>query len=259
MNYKIYPDDSVPLDQNSHFILDHLSRYQWSQQLVKGARVLDCACGKGYGSYLVSLCAKEVIRADLNDESLAIARTQFKRSNLTFEKVDVLKLTDTFALAEFDVVIAFEIIEHIPVETTALFLSQISKILKPGGVLLLSTPNHDVVTKSKVQVPDFHINNFKPTELRAALSPSFREVTLIGQFRLRSFFNHLLFSADFFNVRHWLRGLFPAKRASSELNLPVAAVKPIDSDFLDAFSKKDTGYRFTTRSWRQAGLTLALA
>ena len=77
MNYQSYADDSVSLDQASPFLDDHLARYIWNQNEVKGGDILDCACGKGYGSYLMSLSAKSVVGVDMNENSLEIARSRF--------------------------------------------------------------------------------------------------------------------------------------------------------------------------------------
>jgi len=261
VSYQSYDDDSISLDVETSFLNDHLSRYQWIKNLVKDKSVLDCACGKGYGSYLISLTASETIGIDLNAASLRIAQERFKGKNLSFQEADVLKLEEKFGSARFDVVVAYEIIEHIPPETTEKFISEIKKVLKPGGKLILSTPNHDVTLKSGVYIPDFHINNFRSVELRNKLEEHFSNVEMIGQFEKRSFWNHLFFSLDFFSWRHLIRKLF---KQSEKIKIDKAVdqntnFKPIDSNELNEYQNRENQYEFSSWHWRQAGLTMVIA
>ena len=167
-DYQSYEDDSLHLDTSSPFYFDHVSRYWWAKDLVQGKSVLDCACGKGYGSYILSHGAKKVTGIDLNDRSLEVARRTFgNKENVNYKSCNVLELDSL--QEKFDVIIAFEIIEHIPPETTSTFLEEFKKVLNPGGIVILSTPNHDVVLKSRSLVPDFHINNFRASELKKSL------------------------------------------------------------------------------------------
>lgn len=256
--YRAYEEDSAPLDPASPFFLDHVSRYWWAAEQSSGKDVLDCACGKGYGSYIVASKAKTALGIDLNERSLELARRTFERPNLGYRSQDI------FALAElgrsFDIVIAFEVIEHIDPKDTDRFLSGIRKVLRPGGALLLSTPNHDVVTKSGSFVPDFHINNFTPSELRKALLRTFDEVTMLGQFRARRGLARIAFDLDFWNLRHVLR---PKGRILSDTDSATTASLPSarTSNNAGLFESPYPGvskYRFSPRHWRQAGLTVAV-
>ncbi|MCB0341141.1 MAG: class I SAM-dependent methyltransferase [Pseudobdellovibrionaceae bacterium] len=261
--YQTFEADSLDLDPESPFFLDHVARYWWAAEQVKGLRVLDCACGKGYGTYILSGAASQVVGVDLNEESLQMARRVFTRENLTFQSQDVFTLSK---LGEsFDAITAFEVIEHIPHEKTSLFLNSLKSVLKPGGKLLLSTPNHDVVLKSGVVVPEFHINNFRSVELKKALEQEFSNVTMLGQFRQRQGLSQLLFDWDFLNLRHLVGGFRKrANRKKSEVaGHSVASSNTYRSpdEIVNLFAQPPTEaseYHFSSRHWRQAGLSVAI-
>lgn len=257
-----HEDDSLPLDPDSPFFLDHVTRYWWASQFADGKTVLDCACGSGYGSYILSKKAKSVTAVDLDPKSLKQAGETFSASNLAFQVFDILKLSEL--QRRFDLITAFEVIEHIPPHTTDLFLAQLAKALNPGGRLLLSTPNHDVVTKSGSFVPEFHINNFKPGELKGALKKHFSQVTMLGQFQKRSGIQGLVFDFDFFNLRHVLGknvASLLSRRSDAAPTDSARQKKRNASEILSHFQTPPAGssnYVFSAKHWRQAGLTVAI-
>lgn len=260
-DYRTFEGDSLELDQQSPFFLDHVTRYWWARdRFAQGRDVLDCACGKGYGAYILAGSAANVVAADLNSKSIATARSTFKKPNLSYIERDALDLKRLGK--QFDLITAFELIEHIPPESTDLFLSGIAASLRPGGMFLVSTPNHDVVTKSGVFVPDFHINNFKPARLRSALRRHFDEVEMTGQFRARHGVGALVFDLDFLNLRHLVARHLAGLRGRAS-GAGVAAGAPSGeavarSEFFDRPPQGGESYRFSARHWRQAGLTVAI-
>ena len=110
--YKDYQADSVQPTTDSLFFLDHISRYYYAQKLVgPGCDVLDVACGKGYGSAILSQSAKTVTGIDLNEKSLEIAANNYQAENTTFKKHDALQCSELNQ--QYDLITAFEVIEHI--------------------------------------------------------------------------------------------------------------------------------------------------
>jgi SAM-dependent methyltransferase len=237
-----------------------VSRYWWASRQLSGKRVLDCACGKGYGSYILSHEALSVHGIDLNTKSLEIARASFQKTGLSFSPFDVLTL-DTFP-EPLDAIVAFEVIEHLPPAETDRFLSGIARKLAPGGFLLLSTPNHDVVSKSGVFVPEFHINNFPAASLRQTLERHFGNVEMLGQYRRRPWPQHLAFSLDFWNLRHVFAKAFrgPAQElatSSPPIVSNLSSQKTEIARYLETCPPEVHSYEFSPAHWRQAGLTVA--
>jgi 2-polyprenyl-3-methyl-5-hydroxy-6-metoxy-1,4-benzoquinol methylase len=260
--YRSHDGDSVRPDTTSPFFLDHVARYWWAAGFTAGKRVLDCATGRGYGAYVLSRSAAHVLGIDLNHASLEAARAMFSADNLVFETADVLDLARLGR--RFDVVTAFEIIEHVPPSATERFVSGIATVLGIGGIALVSTPNHDVVTKSGVSVPEFHINNLRPSDLRRALRPHFSEVQVLGQFRDRHGLARWLFALDCYNLRHVVHR--QVRRVAAIAGAPRTVTPPADHDQRDLvgrefFERPAPGveqYRFSARHWRQAGLSVAV-
>lgn len=255
--YRAYDQDSVPLNPSSPFFFEHVSRYWWAATLAAGKDVLDCACGKGYGTYIMSRDARSALGIDLNKASLSIAKERFRRANLEYLEQNVLELGKLGR--KFDVITAFEIIEHIPPETTGRFLDALGGALAPGGILLVSTPNHDVVLKSGVAVPEFHINNFKATELRRALGERFEKVEMLGQYPRKRGLLSLLFHFDYLNLRHVIGRRL--RRASALPAAQAASAQPVADVEAAYFDHKPTEadtFMFSPYHWRQAGLNVAV-
>lgn len=116
----------------------HLSRYLMAKPYVAGKRVLDVACGEGYGSYLMSLWgAKSVCGVDVDAPTVENAAVMFKNDGLEYLCCNAEALP--FPDYSFDVIASFETIEHL--EHPEEFLTELRRVLKPGGTILLSCPN----------------------------------------------------------------------------------------------------------------------
>src|SRR5687768_2236578 len=98
----------------AHVEREHFERYKHAAPYVRGLRVLDLACGSGYGSHhLATSGAQSVLGADISSEAVEFARSHFVRDNLRFEVGDAQNLTIVDD-ASMDAVISFETIEHLP-------------------------------------------------------------------------------------------------------------------------------------------------
>lgn len=129
------------MDPTNTLLLEHIARYTFSTPYVKG-RVLDIACGTGYGSAMVAKAKKkvidEIIGADISAETIKYAIKNYYHPLLTFREGDVMDPSLKDKIGVFDTILSFETIEH--VEDDRLFMERMYELLKPGGTLVLSTP-----------------------------------------------------------------------------------------------------------------------
>ena len=118
--------------------LMHVASYDYAEPHCDGKKVLDLGCGSGYGSERLARVTAQVQAVDVSQESISYATNNYQSSNLTFTCIDPEKSLP-FAEGTFDVVISFQVIEH--VEDHDLYLSEAARMLSSKGVLLLITPD----------------------------------------------------------------------------------------------------------------------
>jgi SAM-dependent methyltransferase len=168
--------ERLATDSRSPWWGEHLSRYVHGSTFASGRTVLDIACGTGYGSVaLAEAGGRFIVGCDLAVEPLAEANRRSAGKAVSYVSGSGLELP--FAPTSFDLVVSFETIEHLTDRTR--FLKELHRVLKPDGVLLLSTPNAEVT--SAYPPNPFHVHEYTPAELSGQLSAVFSEVELFGQ------------------------------------------------------------------------------
>ena len=161
---------------------EHWHRYAFARRWVDGKRVLDVACGEGYGSALLSQAAAQVVGVDIAEEAVAHARAAYaSRPNLRFEhgSATALPLPD----ASVDVVVSFETIEHLAGPDQPRMLAEIARVLTADGVLVLSAPNPVEYSQATGYRNPFHLHEPEREELDALLAPLFPVRHWYGQRR----------------------------------------------------------------------------
>ncbi|MBL8524860.1 MAG: class I SAM-dependent methyltransferase [Betaproteobacteria bacterium] len=157
---------------------EHWHRYHYVLPLIAGKRVVDVACGEGYGSALMSGTAAEITGVDISADAIAHARNAYAdHGNLKFIEGSCLKLP--FDAASIDVLVSFETIEHI--HEQAEFLDEIKRVLKPDGVLILSSPNKAEYSDKRGYANEFHVRELYRAELEALLASRFPHSRWISQ------------------------------------------------------------------------------
>jgi SAM-dependent methyltransferase len=148
---------------------EHWHRYAFVAALVRGLRVLDAACGEGYGSFLLARAAAHVTGVDISAAAVAHARQRYAAGNLAFAEgsVTALPLPD----ASVDVVVSFETIEHLTPQRE--MLAEFRRVLKPTGILVISSPNRPVYNEAGEVENHFHVGELDRAELKALLDPAF--------------------------------------------------------------------------------------
>jgi len=167
----------------------HLAVYEWIGARVAGLRVLDMACGEGYGSEVLSRSAAAVVGVDANPEAFEHARMRYRRQNLAFERGMVEMFGEPGA---YDAVVFLQTIEH--VQDPAAVLAHFRRLLAPGGIAYVSTPN--VLTLAPAGAPKsdnpWHIREYRAAEFERLCRSAFDDVELLGVFHARKLRLHEL-------------------------------------------------------------------
>ena len=160
------------------FVKEGMARYRWVAQFCKEKPVLDAACGIGYGSNILAKVAfpNFVVGYDLSEDAISAAKECFGARNVVYHVQDLMKLEQRRV---FDVVVAFEIIEHLNREDGKVFLENLAFALKHGGLLIVSTPNKDHVEHNKFNL--FHLYDYGRKEFVDLLKSFFSEVEVFYQ------------------------------------------------------------------------------
>ncbi len=176
---------------------EHWHRYAWAAQLANGRRVLDAACGEGYGSYVLSRHASSVVGVDIDPKAITHARQKYQATNLTFEQADCTRLP--LADDSVDMVVSFETLEHLA-EQDAL-LAEFRRVLVPDGVLLLSSPDKKTYSDETGYDNPFHVRELYRDELEALLQRHFPAFRLYGQ---KLMFVSVIWALDQTGDAQWL-------------------------------------------------------
>lgn len=158
---------------------EHFARYHFASRLACGKRVLDIACGTGYGSAELAAVARSVTGLDVSSDAIDHAREHYPLPNLEFlqASAEQIPLPDH----SFDLIVAFEVIEHL--EDYPALLEQSRRLLSPSGQFIVSTPNKLYYEDSRRDSgPNpFHVHEFEYDEFRRLLAGVFPHVSLFLQ------------------------------------------------------------------------------
>jgi SAM-dependent methyltransferase len=167
----------------------HEAVYEWIGARVAGLRVVDMACGEGYGSEVLSRSAASVLGVDGNPEAHEHARLRYRRQNLIFERGAVEWYG---APGSFDVVVFLQTIEH--VQDPRGVLEHFRRLLAPGGVAYVSTPNVLTLAPPGAAKSDnpWHVREYRASEFGALCRSVFPSVEVLGLFHARKLRAHEL-------------------------------------------------------------------
>ena len=162
----------------------HLAVYEWIAGRVAGLRVVDLACGEGYGSNALARRASEVVGVDANPEAHEHARLRYRRPNLRFER----GLVESFE-GPFDAIVFLQTIEHVSDPGTLL-----EGFARVAPVSYVSTPNRLTLAPEGQQKSDnpWHLREYTAAEYGELLAPHFASIELYGVFHARKLRLHEL-------------------------------------------------------------------
>lgn len=173
--------------QENYWYRRHLVVYEWVAARAGGLRVVDMACGEGYGSEVLARRAAAVVGVDANPEAHQHARLRYRRPNLRFER----DLVESFA-EPCDAVVFLQTIEH--VTDPGAILEHFKSTLAPGGVAYVSTPNLLTLAPPGAEKSDnpWHVREYRASEFRALCESHFPRVELLGLYHARKLRAHEL-------------------------------------------------------------------
>ncbi|HET7574417.1 MAG TPA: methyltransferase domain-containing protein [Solirubrobacterales bacterium] len=173
--------------EENYWYRRHLVVYEWIAARVGGLRVVDMACGEGYGSDAMARLAASVVGVDANPEAHEHARLRYRRPNLRFER----DLVESFA-EPCDAVVFLQTIEH--VQDPGAILDHFASMLAPGGVAYVSTPNLLTLAPPGAAKSDnpWHVKEYRAAEFRALCEAHFERVEMHGLFHARKLRAHEL-------------------------------------------------------------------
>jgi 2-polyprenyl-3-methyl-5-hydroxy-6-metoxy-1,4-benzoquinol methylase len=173
--------------EENYWYRRHLAVYEWIAARTVGRRVVDMACGEGYGSEVLARGAASVVGVDANPEAHEHARLRYVRQNLRFER----DLVETFS-EPCDAVVFLQTIEH--VQDPLAVLAHFRDMLRPGGSAYVSTPNLLTLAPPGAEKSDnpWHVREYRAEEFRDLCAGVFGAVELLGLFHARALRAHEL-------------------------------------------------------------------
>ncbi len=167
-------------------VVRHLGRYLLFSGWAKDREVLDIACGNGYGTHLLSRVARRVTGVDLNAPLVAAARRHNAAPNIRYFDMDLLDLPRE---ETYDLITSVETFEHVPTAELDAFVGALKGFLKPGGILLCTTP----LARETVRDPRNreHVAEYSREDFVGALSAHFEVQALFFQCQDGSFLDRV--------------------------------------------------------------------
>lgn len=157
---------------------EHLHRYALASTLVAGLRVLDIACGEGYGSAMLAAQAGHVVGVDISEETVAHATAAYASpGRIEFRVGSAAQLP--LETGSVDAIVSFETIEHHD-QHEAMF-AEFVRVLRPGGLLVLSSPNKAIYSDEAGYHNEFHVKELYFDELDQLARRHFSQVAYLGQ------------------------------------------------------------------------------
>jgi SAM-dependent methyltransferase len=205
---------------------EHWHRYVFAREFAKAKRVLDAACGEGYGSALLAGVARNVVGLDIAVDAVAHARSRYAAlSNLRFERADCTALA--FPPDSFDLIVSFETLEHVQAQEQ--LLAGFARALAQDGILIVSSPDKHTYSEVSGFRNEFHVRELYRDELLALLRPHFSQVRLYGQ--------KLLFQSAIWDVEKTPRSVDAATVADAQRQ-PAAGLAYAPMYFLAVCSRQ---------------------
>jgi 2-polyprenyl-3-methyl-5-hydroxy-6-metoxy-1,4-benzoquinol methylase len=219
--------------EENYWYRRHFAVYEWIAARVGGLRVIDMACGEGYGSDVLATTAASVVGVDANPEAHEHAGLRYRRENLRFAR----DLVETFP-EPADAVVFLQTIEHL--QDPAAVLAHFRSLVGDTGVVFVSTPNVLTLAPKGAERSDnpWHVHEYRAAEFERLCRGAFGSVEMYGLFHARKLRAHAL----------------ALKLGWDAIHPRLHLTKPFYNRFTPALAASD----FTLRSSMEADLEKAL-
>jgi SAM-dependent methyltransferase len=177
---RIIPEEHAKSKLQYLLYLRHLFAYEFAKKIIpENSKVLEIGCGEGYGAaYLANnRPTLNIVAIDVDKGSISHAEDKYSQENCIYRHYDGHKIP--YQESTFDAAICFQVIEHI--DDDQKFVSEIYRILKPNGILIMTTPNKIYRLKPGQKPWNlYHIREYYPVELFQLCKSSFVHVEVMG-------------------------------------------------------------------------------
>jgi O-antigen biosynthesis protein len=170
----------IPHQTDPLLALEHYHRYYFASRFAQNKRILDIACGEGYGSAFLSKFGHTVVGIDSDSATIEHARKQYAAfPNLAFE---IGRCEDSPREGDgFDMAVSFELLEHLDPRGQVKFLENVRRVLKQDGLFVVSSPERNEYAATYKAKNEFHQHEMTLLELKAFLGVFFKHVHLCAQ------------------------------------------------------------------------------
>jgi SAM-dependent methyltransferase len=156
---------------------EHFHRYAVALPIAADKDVLDIASGEGYGAAFLAMTARSVIGVDIDEASVRHSAARYPAMNLSFRVGSAAQIP--LGDSSIDVITSFETIEHLTEHEQ--MLREMTRVLRPDGRLIISSPNRLVYSDERGYTNPFHVRELYFHEFRDLLQAYFPEVHIYGQ------------------------------------------------------------------------------
>lgn len=217
--------------------IDHLHRYALVFDYIKDKIVLDIACGEGYGSNLMSQRAQYVYGVDIDLETISSAKHKYNKENLSFKtgRADLIPIETN----SIDIVVSFETIEHHDKHEEMML--EMKRVLKPGGIIIISTPDKYFYTDKRNFNNEFHVKELYREEFTSLINNHFKVSQLLIQSYING--NSYIYSDSNEGVINVYSGNFSIISEEEELDPTYLVLFASDQEFKRQSSSFFNGFR----------------
>lgn len=173
----LFTGERLMTEINEYWSIEHLHRYALALNFVRDKKIIDIASGEGYGSNILADSAAFVTGIDISEVAIKHSKNKYKKHNLSYVhgSATSIPMNDH----SIDIVISFETIEHLSEHDQ--MITEIKRVLKPHGVLIISSPDKKYYSDIPGYCNPFHVKELYAKEFNELIEKYFTNVEILNQ------------------------------------------------------------------------------